>query len=133
MATLKEVRQRAYDYSSLTSERTRTSAIAGLAAAWLFSGSSEGDLSKLATAPDGLLWSGGFFAASLALDLLHYLAGSIIWASYVHCVEGNHEEKDELRWSPSLPVLPYLLYLGKVITAVIGYLVLGGVLLHAAN
>jgi hypothetical protein len=132
MTLLKDVRQRYYALTTKASEAVRTSAIAGLAAVWLFSGSSTG-LSRLATAPDSLMLAGGLFALSLAFDILHYFAGGWTWRIYVRGQErkGKHDE-DDLTWPRWIPAIPEILYTMKTVCLFVGYAILGGVLVNAA-
>ena len=114
------------ELSGFASEHVRTSALAGLAVAWLFTGASEGDISKLATASDGLLVAAGFFAASLSMDILHYYVGALVFQRVARAAELAGKVADdavEVRpWVPRVPrffynAMDFLLFAGYALLA----------------
>jgi hypothetical protein len=140
MQTLGKVWDRYYTYTEQASATVRNSAIAGLAAAWLFSGSSDGDLGKLASAPHGMLWAGTLFAASLGLDVMQYFSGSLAFRQVARSAEKNaaSDEASADLESPVVvplwaPLIPRLFYFAKVTTLVAGYVVLVVRLAQAAH
>ncbi len=108
MRTLSSVWSDYRTYTSHASETVRTSAIAGLAAVWLFSGAQNGDITKIGAAPDTLVLGGAFFALSLALDILHYTSGAVCLRHFAKDQEDNHNKSgddavDVPKWVPGVP------------------------------
>ena len=119
---LSTIWQRYREMSGFASGHVRTSALAGLAAAWLFTGASGGDLSKLATAPDGLLLAAGLFAASLSADILHYYIGAEIFRRVARAAEDEGKIKDnEVEVRRYVPLVPFIFYNVKVLLLFAGY------------
>lgn len=122
---LEEVWSRHQFFSGKASDHVRTSALAGLAVAWLFTGASEGDLTKLETAPEGLLLAAGLFAASLAADILHYFLGAWKFRKLAKTYEAAGKTDADLVEIPlGVPRVPYVAYNVKVWLLFIGYVVL---------
>jgi hypothetical protein len=122
---LKALLDRNTELTGKASEHVRTSALAGLAVAWLFTGASEGDLSKLASAPTGLLIAAALFAASLSGDILHYY----LQARAFKTVARGYEKKgkvssDQVELRTWVPGVGYFFYNAKVILLFAGYGVL---------
>lgn len=118
--------------SGEASTHVRTSALAGLAVAWLFAGGTSGDLSTLATAPTGLLIAAAVFAASLGSDILHYYAGAEVFRHVARRAEKrgkSHEAPVTLH--PVVPGVLALFYNLKVVLLFAGYVVLVIVFLSA--
>ena len=86
MSTLKDFRDSYSELSGIASEVSRQLGFAGIAVIWLF----KADLSNLtfALAPE-LYYAGIFILLSLALDLLQYLFGSLIWGAFWRYKERN--------------------------------------------
>lgn len=140
MRSLGDVRQQYTSYTAKASETVRNSAIAGLAGAWLFSGASDGELDKLATSPDGLLWAGAFFAATLGFDIAHYFSGGLAMGFRTkfaeHADRKAGRKSDETRMitiSPWLARIPRTFYVLKVVCLIVGYVFLAAVLFNAAT
>ena len=116
--SLKDFRHGYYEHTRKVSESVTKLAFAGIAIVWLFR-AGEGLDSKL---PESLLLPVLLFAATLGLDLLHYLVGAITWGTFCRLQErkGVSEEADLdapawLNWGTNA-----LFYL-KVASVVLGY------------
>lgn len=121
-------------FTARASETVRNSAIAGLAAAWLFSGSSDGDLSKLSTAPDGLLWAGAFFALTLGVDIAHYAVAATLFRN--KAIEYENEGKvntDVVELPPWIPDVIRGFWYAKTALLAVAYVILMVQLIHAAS
>jgi len=79
MATLKDFRTDYQQLSGIASEVSRQLGFAGIAIIWIFKVDSANNTFVLA--PE-LYYAGAFIVLSLALDLLQYLSGSLIWGVY---------------------------------------------------
>lgn len=124
--------QRHKGLSGKASDHVRTSALAGLAVAWLFAGGSGGDLGKLATAPTGLLIAAAVFAASLAADILHYFVGAWVFRRLAReCEDAGKVQDDQVEVPRWVPRVPYIFYNIKVWLLFTGYAVLVIVFLNA--
>ncbi len=90
---LKDYRDTYYGLSAKASDVSRQLSFAGIAFIWIFKSEKGGSLS---ISPD-LLWPALLFAGALALDLMHYVLGSLIWGVFARYREykGNKDE-DEL-------------------------------------
>ncbi len=75
---LKEVREAYYEYSRKTSEITRYLGLAGIGVIWIFR-VQAGDKVSL---PRELILPTALLIIGLALDLIQYIAGSLIWGIY---------------------------------------------------
>lgn len=130
---LSELWQRRDLLSGKASDHVRTSALAGLAVAWLFAGASEGDLSKLATAPKGVLVAAGLLAAGLAADILHYYLGAWAFRHLAKDYESKGKVDTDLVEVPLwVPRVPNGLYNLKVPLLFVGWGVLVYKFLDAA-
>lgn len=83
--SLEQFREARDVFSSAASASARRLAFAGIAIVWLFR-TGEGMGSKL---PDPLLLPVLLFAATLALDLLHYLVATVIWSVFCRLKENQ--------------------------------------------
>jgi hypothetical protein len=122
MTTVRDFWGRIYVYTGNASDRTRTTAIAGLAAVWLFSGGGDGDLTRIGNTPTGFLLAGALFASCLAFDLLHYSISAIAYRIWLRRQErGGKAMDDEI--DPPLPLLgvPRWLFYGKIVILFAGY------------
>ena len=72
---LKEIREAYYGYSGSASSVSRQAAFAGIAVIWVFKHQENGAFAI----PSELAFPLLMFMSSLAADLFHYIAGSIIW------------------------------------------------------
>ena len=114
---LQGYRETFYIYSGKVSEITRQLAFAGIALIWLFKKESAGQFSV----PRELIMPGALIVAALALDLVHYIIGSVVWFVFYREQEkiGRSEEKeiDHSAWL-ELPIwIPFFLKTACVLTA----------------
>jgi hypothetical protein len=76
----KETVRATYDYySGKQSDIIRQVGLAGIAVIWIFK---EGE-DKAPSIALSMRWAAGLILASLAFDLLQYVAGSLIWGVYL--------------------------------------------------
>ena len=118
---LSDFRQAYYDYSAKASDIARKLAFAGIAIVWIFRTGGA----ATAEVPRGLLPPLLSFAASLALDLLHNLAGTAVWGVFCRLKErqgiGPEDELDAPAW---VNWGTNLLFYAKITSVAGGYLVL---------
>jgi hypothetical protein len=74
-ATYKDIRESFYTFSGKASDAARQLAFAGIAVVWLFNKPRDAAI----LLPGALLVALFFFVTALALDLIHYAVGSLIW------------------------------------------------------
>ena len=77
--TIKELRDRYTEHSKQASELTRTLAISGIAAVWVFA-ERDGAVYKLDAYS---IVAGAFFCVGLLVDLLHYVIGTVMYGRFV--------------------------------------------------
>lgn len=136
MTSFDDLWERYYSYSGKASDNVRNSAIAGLAAVWLFSDPGEASRTALETAPGLLLIAGGFFAASLGLDILHYFVAAETVKRYTESREDAHEgPKEDVDVTPPRGWMrwPTWFYRSKVLALAIGYALMVIVLIDYAS
>lgn len=75
---LKDARENYYYYSQKTSEIVRQLGFAGIALVWVF----KNDVEGRQTVPSELLPAALLIVIGLGVDLLQYVAGSLIWGIY---------------------------------------------------
>ena len=97
-----------YTFSEKASDAARAAAFAGIALAWVF----KKDAIPVPRLPDDLLLPTGLFALGLALDLTHYVAGSIIWGWF----HRYHEKR--LKNVTDDPELEHSVWLLRIINAI---------------
>jgi hypothetical protein len=121
------------EFSTHASTHVRTSALAGLAVAWLFAGGTEGDLSTLTSAHKGLLLAAAVFAASLGADILQYFLGAAVfrWLARHYETRDNKVNTDLVAVPAWVPRVPAFFYNVKVILLFGGYAVLVYVFLES--
>jgi hypothetical protein len=106
------------DYSSKTSDIVRQLGFAGIAVIWLF----RDEVPDRVIVDRPLLWAGIFIIAALTFDLLHYVAGAIIWGSYHRRKElAGCSEDDEFEAPPVLNYPTLVFFWGKVALIAIAY------------
>lgn len=106
------------------SENSRTLALGGLAAVWLFAGgSSEGDVSVLATAATAVVLGGVLFALALGFDVVQYAASGLaysLWARKRETLD-NAKSGSKLDVPAWLPGVGGFFYYLKVLALLGGY------------
>jgi hypothetical protein len=91
-----------YDYySSQASNNTRQLAFAGIAVIWLFK---IGDDSKPLIPPE-LVLPLGLLVLTLAFDLLHYVAGTVVWGIVGRLKECRYSGEEE---DPDFPASRFI-------------------------
>ena len=87
MKTVEDYRKDFYEFSGKASDITRQLAFAAIAVIWLFkTDAPTGEI----TIPPALILPGILIVASLAADLLQYVAASLIWGGYSYYLERKH-------------------------------------------
>jgi hypothetical protein len=82
---LEKIRERYYEHTKQASELTRTLAISGIAAIWVFRESVDGGYKF----DDASLVAGVSFCLSLLADLLHYVVGATLYRKFTRKKEGE--------------------------------------------
>lgn len=97
--TLKDLRENYYYFSQKTSDIVRQLGFAGIALIWVFKTDVGGGRQVI---PPELLPATRFIVIGLALDLLQYVAGTLIWGIYNGLKEraGTEEETEFLAPRP---------------------------------
>lgn len=85
---LKDARENYYFHTGKTSELVRQLGLAGIAVIWLF----KKDVAGVPKIPEELFLPLVLIVLGLALDLLQYVSGSIIWGFYQRWKEKRVEE-----------------------------------------
>ena len=115
---LEGYRQTFYTYSGKASDLNRQLDFAGIAIIWLFKKDAGGHLSL----PPEVILPGIFIVASLSLDILQYVVGSIIWRIFYRCKEkAGVGENVELNHSPWLEAAITSLFALKILCLLIAY------------
>lgn len=109
------------DFSGKASDVVRQLSFAGIAVIWIFKVQSNGSL-KI---PDSLLTPLMLFCISLALDLLQYFLGYLIWYAYFKYneIKGASEDQ-EIKHHEILPVPLHFCMFAKIICTIIAYYIL---------
>lgn len=128
MPTLVEYRDDYYALSGKASDVVRSLGFAGIAVIWIFkSAQPEGKY----ILPLDLYWAGLLIVASLALDLLQYALGALIWGAFWRLNEKSGVLDDEKLDAPSYFNWPALIcFWGKLLTMIIAYALVLVYLLH---
>lgn len=118
---LKEIRKDYEDLSRTFSSTVRNLAISGIAISWLFM--SKGDIDTLKSM---LIVALVFFIITLFADLIQNYMLSITWYKYYILMKEKYgrNEEDEVKEPEEKNQLGWLLYKGKLLTLVIGYVLI---------
>lgn len=115
---LQGYRETFYTYSGKASDLNRQLGFAGIGIIWLFKKETAGALSL----PPEIILPGIFIVASLALDMLQYVVGAIIWRIFYRLKELAHVgEKADLSHSPLLEGAITSLFALKILCLLIAY------------
>ena len=115
---LSEYKKTYEDFSGKASNVVRQLSFAGIAVIWIFKVQSNG----LLKIPDKLLVPLGLFCISLAIDLLQYILGYIVWYAYYKYQENKVvSETQEIKHHALLPFPLHLCMIAKVFIAVVAY------------
>ena len=118
---LKEIRKDYEDLSRTFSSTVRNLAISGIAISWLFT--SKGDIDTLKSM---LIVALVFFIITLFADLIQNYMLSITWYKYYILMKEKYgrNEEDEVKEPEEKNKLGWILYKGKLLTLVIGYVLI---------
>jgi len=116
---LESYRSAYYDLSGKASDVARQLALAGIALIWIFKLDNAGPLAI----PVPLLLPAALFVVTLALDLLQYVFGALIWGAFNRYHESKGKKDDEDVLAPSYFNWPALFcFWLKLCTVLIGYM-----------
>jgi hypothetical protein len=119
MTSLKGFRDSYYELSGSASEVTRKLGFAGIAVIWIFKGEMPDKSIQL---PSCLYVASILIVISLALDLLQYALGSLIWGVFFRSKEREGCKDDqELEASPWLNLPAAICFWIKIISMVIAF------------
>lgn len=122
MMKLSEIRSAYEEISGKLSDISRQLCFAGFAIIWIFNNEDKG-----ICVPKELYWPTLLLCASLFLDLWQYIISTSIWYGYyLHKRKKNEKDEDidinEPEW---LNIVPWLLFAVKIISLIIGYILIG--------
>ncbi|OGW38413.1 MAG: hypothetical protein A2Y97_07835 [Nitrospirae bacterium RBG_13_39_12] len=121
--TLKDYRQTYYTFSGKASNVARQLSFAGIAIIWIFKTVNSNQI----TVPVKLISPLIFFTISLASDLLHYIAGTIIWGLFQrhHEIKSTDSNNDPVLSAPRQLNWPTnFFFTVKLISVIIAYYLL---------
>jgi hypothetical protein len=126
MANLDHYKEAKEYYTSKASEVNRSLAFAGLAIIWIFRKSNhDTSVILLDTIPDGLEFSLIMLVLALALDMLHYVVGSVIWSIFYRVKEKLVKTKkiknDGIEANSILPNTIHVFFVLKILANVLGF------------
>lgn len=113
-----------YYFTGKASEIVRSLSLAGIAVVWIFKVSGE----KVTLAHE-LLYTLKWFITALALDLLQYVIGSLIWYFYYMYLEEKIKRKiiepdEDVKAPQVLPIIINIIFILKITATVVAYIVL---------
>ncbi|MEK6325654.1 MAG: hypothetical protein AABN33_28770 [Acidobacteriota bacterium] len=116
---LKDARENYYYFSQKTGEIVRQLGFAGIALIWIFKDEIDGKQ----LVPPELLTAAKFIVIGLGFDLLHYVAGTLVWGIY-NGLKERAETKEGTEFLAPRPInWPTLFFLwAKVIAIFIAYI-----------
>ncbi|MGA9996850.1 MAG: hypothetical protein WBP93_15635 [Pyrinomonadaceae bacterium] len=119
---LEDVRDTYYYHSQKTSDIVRQLGFAGIALIWMFKTDLGGGKQVV---PPELIPAARFIVIGLALDLLHYVAGTLIWAIYNRRKErAGTKEGTEFLAPPSINWPTLIFFWAKTIIMIYAYVLL---------
>ena len=114
---IKDYSERFAAFTSKASEVNRQLALAGIAVVWIFGNSATQLIEPALVKP---LF---FFLLTLALDLLHYLVGSIIWGLFFEIKEWQVNKKkiknENIKAPNSLSLIINIIFVMKFISMIL--------------
>jgi hypothetical protein len=117
---LADVRRAKDEYTAKASDMARQLAFAGIAVIWLLKSGTTVD-----TIPGSVIPALGFFALTLACDVLHYSASSVVWIRYLKLLEKkNTAEKAQFNPPHWINWPGYTFFVAKLSAVFIGWLLL---------
>lgn len=115
---LEDVREAYYFHTGKLSDIVRQLAFAGIALVWVF----KTDVQGRPTVPPLLIKAALFLVAGLTLDLLHYVAGSVIWGIYHRKKEREGKKEDDDVSAPGEINWPLIFFFwSKTVVMVVAY------------
>jgi hypothetical protein len=118
---LKDLRESYYEYSRKTSDIARQLGLAGIALVWIF----KTDVAGRQVIPPELIPATRFIVIGLALDLLHYVVGTLIWGVYNSLKERSGTGEDAEFSAPRPINWPtIILFWAKIIIMIYAYVLL---------
>lgn len=123
---LKDTREAYYFYTGKTSEIIRYLGLAGIAIIWIFRFESASAISL----PRNFLLPTILLIIGLGLDLLQYLAGSIIWGIYSRIKEKSGIKQEEFEAPRQINWLNLFLFWLKIVPIVLAYILILRILFH---
>jgi hypothetical protein len=118
---LQDVRSTYYELSGKTSDLVRQLGFAGIALIWLF----KTDIAGQPRIPGALVVPGLLIVVALTLDLLQYVAGTLIWGMYNRQKErAGSSPEEEFTAHPALNWPTLVCFWGKVVLMSIAYALL---------
>lgn len=122
MKKLKEYKEDYYTFTGKVSEVNRSLAFSGIAVIWIFNKANSNDLINI---PAELTLPLFLFFITIALDLLQYLTGGLIWFSFYKYYETKGlDEEDQLEAPNIFPLILHILYFSKIIVNIISFIIL---------
>ncbi len=124
---LEDVRSAYQYFSEKASDIVRQLGFAGIALIWLF----HSEVGGKPVINSALLPAGFWIILALTCDLLHYVAGTLVWGIYNRRSEqASRSETEEFTANPMLnwPILTF--FWGKVVCIIIAYVILGAFVVH---
>ena len=119
MATVKDFRESYQELSGLASDVSRKLGFAGIAVIWIFKGSMPNNSFSLVPV---LFFAAIAIVLSLALDLLQYTFGSLIWGAFWRIKEKSGFSDDQVVKASRFCNWPAIIcFWGKLIFMIIAY------------
>ncbi|MCK4619612.1 MAG: hypothetical protein KAT52_06680 [Desulfobacterales bacterium] len=120
---LSDYRETYYEFSGIASEVSRKLSFAGIALVWLF----KIENSPIPKVPNELIFPTGLLALSLSLDLMQYIAASVIWGIFQWYQEkklSNISENPELSAPPILKLPQFIFFSLKILAVMAAYIII---------
>lgn len=115
---LKDIRETYYTHTQKASDLSRYLALAGIGLVWIFRIQAADKLSL----PKDLILPTLLLTVGLSLDLLQYIAGSIIWGAYNrHKEKSGAKESDEFKCPRALNWPTLFFFWSKLISIALAY------------
>jgi hypothetical protein len=113
----------AYDYfSGKASDIVRQLGFAGIAIIWVFKEEVGGEIQI----PQLLLWAGLLIILTLAFDLVHYAAGTLVWGAFHRSKERAGVSEEVEFAAPAAINWPGLVFFwSKILCIALAYVLLG--------
>lgn len=119
---LDEIRSHYSYFTGKASDISRSLAFGGIAVIWIFKTTTDTKIMLPVALLAPLIW----FVGGLALDLLQYIFGGLIWWAYYRIKERQHKKR---RWSSDgnmnapavLPGIIHVFYWSKLVCVLVGY------------